>query len=192
MLDLADREPVRRRFRLDDDDLARLERVGRAERHPLGPGRRAPRRRSGSRRFDAGTWRTGVDRLLVGVTMTEDGSRLFAGVLPLDDVESGAIDLAGRFAELVDRLARAPSTRSPTRKPVDAWAAAIADAADALTDPAPRDAWQRAELQRILDDVVDEARTAPTTRRSRSPRSAPCSPSACRAARRGPTSAPAT
>ena len=39
--------------------------------------------------------------------MTEDDQRLFAGVLPLDDVDSRAIDLAGRFAELVERLAAA-------------------------------------------------------------------------------------
>ena len=43
VLDLADREPVRRRFRLDDDDLARLRGLGRRQRHPLGPRRRAPR-----------------------------------------------------------------------------------------------------------------------------------------------------
>ena len=42
--------------------------------------------------------------MLVGVTMTEEGHRLFEGVLPVDDVESLAIDLAGRLAELVDRL----------------------------------------------------------------------------------------
>ena len=42
--------------------------------------------------------------MLLGVAMTEDGQRLFGGVLPLDDVDSGAIELAGRFAELIDRL----------------------------------------------------------------------------------------
>ena len=36
--------------------------------------------------------------------MTEDDLRLVGGVLPLDDVDSGDIDLAGRLAELVDRL----------------------------------------------------------------------------------------
>jgi exodeoxyribonuclease V gamma subunit len=36
--------------------------------------------------------------------MTEDERRLVDGVLPLDDVDSGAIELAGRLAELVDRL----------------------------------------------------------------------------------------
>ena len=119
VLDLADREPVRRRFRLDDDDLARIAGVGRARagiRWGLDAAHRAPFKLEA---LDAGTWRAGLDRVLLGVTMTEDEQRLFGGVLPLDDVESGAIDLAGRFAELVDRLARrvdapcAPHSRSP-------------------------------------------------------------------------------
>ena len=71
--------------------------------------------------------------------MTEDERRLFDGVLPLDDVDSGAIDLAGRFAELVDRLRRG-GRRAARAAAVDGWAAAIADAADALTATAPRDA----------------------------------------------------
>ncbi|HEY7622574.1 MAG TPA: hypothetical protein VH834_22575, partial [Solirubrobacteraceae bacterium] len=87
--------------------------------------------------------------------------RLFAGVLPLDDVESGAIDLAGRFAELIDRLQTALDALA-TQQPIDAWAAAIADAADALTSVAARDAWQRLELQRLLDDVVTDAAANPT------------------------------
>ena len=41
--------------------------------------------------------------MLVGVTMAED-ERSFHRVLPLDDVDSRAIDLAGRFSELVERL----------------------------------------------------------------------------------------
>src|SRR5207249_91502 len=52
----------------------------------------------------AGTWEVGLERLLLGVTMTEDDQRLVGGALPLDDVDSGDIDVAGRFAELVGRL----------------------------------------------------------------------------------------
>ncbi|MEA2207323.1 MAG: exodeoxyribonuclease gamma subunit, partial [Blastocatellia bacterium] len=104
----------------------------------------------------AGTWRAGLDRLLVGVTMTEEDQRLFGGVLPLEDVESGAIDLAGRFAELIDRL-RAALDALSDEKTIDAWADAIAAAADALAATPQRDAWQRSELQRILDDVRTEA-----------------------------------
>src|SRR3954469_17678013 len=155
VLDFADQEPVRRRFGLDDDDLARIEDWVAASgiRWGLDAAHRKPFKLDA---LAAGTWRSGVDRLLVGVTMTEEEQRLFYDVLPLDDVDSGAIDVAGRFAELVDRLQRALDGLS-TPKTIDAWARAIAGAADALTTTSERDAWQRAELDRILGDVTDEA-----------------------------------
>ena len=189
MLDLADREPVRRRFRLDDDDLARIRDwvADSGIRWGLDAAHRAPFKLED---LVAGTWRKGLDRVLVGVTMTEEDHRLFEGVLPLDDVESRAIDLAGRFAELVDRLQAAVDAFG-TAMPMGEWAAAIATAADALTATSQRDAWQRAQLERILDDVVSEARRQRRPR-SRCSRSARCSPSGCRAARRARTSAPAT
>jgi exodeoxyribonuclease V gamma subunit len=155
VLDLAGREPVRRRFHLDDDDLARMEEwvADSGIRWGLDAEHRAPFKLDA---LTAGTWRAGLDRLLVGVTMTEDDQRLFGGVLPLEDVESGAIDLAGRFAELVDRLQAALDALSDA-KTIDAWADAIAAAVDALTATTQRDGWQRSELQRILDDVRMEA-----------------------------------
>lgn len=160
VLDLADRDPVRRRFRFDDDDVLRLE-AWVAEsgiRWGLDADHRAPFRLDG---LDHGTFHRGVDRLLLGVAMPEDPERLFAGVLALDDVDSGAIDLAGRFAELVARLRRAVDALSRPQ-PVADWAAAIAHAADALTATGERDAWQRGQLQRVLDELVDEAGDADT------------------------------
>ena len=74
---------------------------------PVGPRRRAPPGRSssgGSRPTPGAPASTGS---LLGVAMAEEGQRLFAGALPLDDVESGDIELAGRLAELVDRLTSA-------------------------------------------------------------------------------------
>jgi exodeoxyribonuclease V gamma subunit len=155
VLDLADRGPVRRRFGLDDDDLTRLQDwIAQAGiRWGLDAGHRAPFKLDG---VDSGTWRSGLDRLLLGVTMTEDDQRLFSGVLPLDDVDSRAIDLAGRFTELVARLGEALDSLA-VRQPLREWSEAIAHAADALTATAPRERWQRAELQRVLDELVDEA-----------------------------------
>jgi exodeoxyribonuclease V gamma subunit len=155
VLDLADREPVRRRFGFDDDALGTMEEWVRSSgiRWGLDAAHRAPFKLES---MPSGTWRTGLDRLLLGVAMTEDERRLFERVLPLDDVESDAIDLAGRFAELIDRL-HATVDAFNTQKPIDAWAEALGAAADALTATTPRDAWQRAELQRLLDDVVTEA-----------------------------------
>ena len=88
--------------------------------------------------------------------MTEDGQRLFADVLPLDDVDSRSIDLAGRFTELVTRTGEAVRSLSD-RQTLGGWAAAIAEAADALTATSGGDRWQRAELQRVLDELVSEA-----------------------------------
>jgi len=156
VLDLADREPVRRRFWFDDDDLTRMQDwVGKSGiRWGLDQAHRAPFKLD---HLPAGTWRAGLDRVLVGVTMTEDEQRRFGGVLPLDDVESGAIDLAGRFAEFIDRLHTAVDAFATPPKAIEAWAAAIATAADSLTATNQRDAWQRSELQRLLDAVVREA-----------------------------------
>jgi exodeoxyribonuclease V gamma subunit len=155
MLDLADRGPVRRRFRLDDEDVTRLQDwISQAGiRWGLDAPHRAPYKLDG---LDSGTWRAGLDRLLLGVTMTEDGQRRFAGVLPLDDVDSRSIDLAGRFTELVARVGQAVESLS-ARQSLGDWAESIAEAADALTATAGRDRWQRAELQRVLDEMVAEA-----------------------------------
>ena len=155
VIDFADREPVRRRFRLDDDALTRVEEwiADSGIRWGLDAGHRAPFKLE---KLDSGTWRKGLDRLLLGVTMSEQDQRLFADVLPLDDVESGSIDLAGRFSELVERLGVAIDALSVSQT-VPEWAEAIAAAADALTATSGRDSWQRGELQRLLDDVVREA-----------------------------------
>src|SRR4029079_6025120 len=58
------------------------------------------------------------------------------------------------LAGLIDRLdAVVESLRGPLSVP--AWAAALGAAADALT--VADEPWQRSELQRLLNDVVDEA-----------------------------------
>jgi exodeoxyribonuclease V gamma subunit len=155
LLDLAAREPVRRRFGFDDDDLSRMQewvaasgiRWGFDARH------REPFKLGA---VSANTWRRGIDRMLVGVAMTEQDRRLVGGVLPLDDVESGAIDLGGRLAEFVDR-AQSAVTALGQRNEVDGWVQAIAEAADSLAATSERDSWQRRELQRLLDDVCVES-----------------------------------
>ncbi len=160
VLDLAEREPVRRRFAIDDDDLARLrEWISRSGiRWGLDAEHRRPYRLA---EVPNGTWEAGLARVLLGVAMTEDEQRLFGGVLPLDDVDSGAIDLAGRLAELIARVAEAVDAFAAPMA-IDAWAGALATAADALAATAPRDAWQRAQLQRVLDELVGEASVAGT------------------------------
>jgi exodeoxyribonuclease V gamma subunit len=155
LLDLASREPVRRRFAFDDDALARIQDWVAAS--GIRWGFDAPHREPfqlGT--VSANTWRRGLDRILVGVAMTEEERPLLGGVLALDDVESGAIDLAGRFAEFVDRVHAAVQALSHAQ-PIRGWTEAMAGLADALTATSDRDSWQRRELQRLLDDVANES-----------------------------------
>ena len=164
VLDLADRVPVRRRFGLDDDELARLQEwvAQSGIRWGLDAAHRAPYKLG---QLEDGTWRAGLDRILLGVAMTEDGCRRYGDVLPVDDVEGRAIGLAGRFTELVERLAAAlHALAGPLTAP--GWADAIADATVMLCDVSPRNAWQLAGLQRLLGDVADEATGAEGTRLS--------------------------
>ncbi|MCA1841886.1 MAG: exodeoxyribonuclease V subunit gamma [Actinobacteria bacterium] len=158
VLDLASREPVRRRFRFDDDDLARAEEwvAAAGVRWGLDAEHRGPWKLD---KLEANTWRAGLDRLLLGVAMADEGHRLVGGVLPVDDVSSSDIDLAGRLAELLDRLTAALD-RLTTGQPIADWADALADAAVLLTATSSTDAWQTAELRHVLDDVVAEATAA--------------------------------
>lgn len=155
VLALAALTPVRERFDLDDDDVERV--GGWIEAAGIRWGLDAAHRRPydlGT--VDTGTWDLGLVRLLLGVTMSEDDQRLVGGALPLDDVDSGDIELAGRFAELVRRLGQVVRDLTSPR-PIAAWVDAIDRAADLLVATRPDDAWQRSQLDKLLADVLAEA-----------------------------------
>ena len=56
--------------------------------------------------FVHNTWRFGIDRVLAGVAMSDDSHAWLGSTLPLDDVGSNRVELAGQLAEFVDRLQR--------------------------------------------------------------------------------------
>ncbi|HEX8769805.1 MAG TPA: exodeoxyribonuclease V subunit gamma, partial [Acidimicrobiales bacterium] len=117
VLDLAGREPVRRRFGFGDDDLSRVEDwvTATGVRWGLDAEHRAPFKLEW---LATNTWSAGLDRVLLGVTMAEEGQPLVGRTLPLDDVGSADIDLAGRLAELLDRLkATLDDLRGPNTVP---------------------------------------------------------------------------
>lgn len=159
LLDLADRPPVRRRFSLDDDDLSRLEGWTRDAEIRWGlDAEHRERFRLG--RVASNTWASGVDRLLLGIAMTDDPAHLVGGVLPVDDVGSGDIELVGKLAELVARV-RTTVGRFAVSRPLADWAAEIERGADLLCATSERDAWQRAELGRILARAAEASGDRP-------------------------------
>lgn len=150
ILDLASMPPVRHRFGFGDDELATIatwtEQSG--VRWGLHEGLRAA---YGLESFPQNTWRAGLDRLLVGVAMSE-GESLVGDVLPLDDVSSAQVDLAGRLAEFVDRVeSLVEELRRATS--LARWVALLRDGVTALGSTPPRDAWQVAQLDRELSGI---------------------------------------
>ncbi|NAZ83218.1 exodeoxyribonuclease V subunit gamma, partial [Kineococcus sp. R8] len=84
-------------------------------------------------------------------------------VVPLADVESSRVDLAGRFAELLDRLDAVVSSFGG-HHPVPHWCDALLEGVLSLTD-VPRDGgWQVAQLRRELGAVREDAARAGTAR----------------------------
>ena len=155
VLDLASWPPVRRRFGFDDDDLDHLARwvTQSGVRWGLDADHRGP---FGLQRFPQNTWRAGLDRILLGVAMADEDQNRLGLALPLDDVGSGDVELAGRLAELLDRLQTALDALAGTR-PLGDWLNALSDAVDGLTDVGTDDGWQQAEVRRELGDVAEAA-----------------------------------
>jgi exodeoxyribonuclease V gamma subunit len=155
VLDFVALPPVRHRFRLDDDDLERLRDL--VVRSGVRWGLDA-RDRS---RFHLGdlphnTWAAGLDRILLGVAMSEDDQCWLDTALPLDDVDSGDVELVGRLAELMDRLERVLSALTGER-PLTDWLEAIARGVDVLTDVPDAAAWQASQVRAELADVASAA-----------------------------------
>ena len=154
VLDLAGSAPVRQRFGFTDADLVVLGRW--AQESGVRWGLRGSLRAAYQlHRTEQNTWAAGLDRLLVGVAASEDGG-LVGDVLPLDDVPSAAVDLAGRFAELVDRLTGCVEALTEAGT-LDGWLAALSEGVFALGAAAPFEEWQTAQLERELQTVAAEA-----------------------------------
>ncbi|MFC5137054.1 exodeoxyribonuclease V subunit gamma [Actinomycetospora rhizophila] len=159
LLDLAESDPVRRRFRFDDEDLPRLREL--AERSGVRWGLDAPHRAAFSlARFPENTWSQGLDRLLVGVAMSADGGDWLGDALPLDEVDSGDVERVGRLGELADRVG-AVIEGLRGEKPLTAWIAALRLGLDGLTATVPADAWQLAQARGELTAVLESARHDP-------------------------------
>ena len=148
VLDLAGTDPVRRRFGFTDDELDRVSRwVARAGvRWGLDEESRSAFRME---RFPHNTWRTGLDRILLGVAMSGDDHHHLGRGLPLDDVASSEIDLAGRLAELVERVGRTLTALAAARTVAD-WTTGLRDGVRSLVDVAADDAWQVPQFEREL------------------------------------------
>jgi exodeoxyribonuclease V gamma subunit len=159
VLNLAHPAPIRARFRFSDDDLEAItDWVRQANiRWGFDKDSRAP---YGLDHIVHNTWRFGLDRILTGVAMSDDSRAWLDTALPLDDVGSDKVQLAGRLAEYVARLHDVIKNLDGAR-PLTEWLVTLTEGVMGLTRS--DDGWQEAQLQREFAKVVEEAGSRDST-----------------------------
>ena len=155
VINLAHAQPIRNRFAFSDDDLVTITDMVRQSNVRWGFDKEY-REEYGLHGVLHNTWRFGLDRMLVGVAMSEDANAWLEHTLPLDDVSSNRIELTGRFAEFVDRLQQVVDTLCGERT-LREWLGALTDGLDALTRVFTADAWQDGEVHREFGRILADA-----------------------------------
>lgn len=154
VLDFAAQPPVRQQFGFDDDALDRLTEL--TEQAGIRWGLDERTRADFLLRIPTGTWTWGLNRLLLGAAMSEDGLPIVNGVLPVDDVNSGDVALVGRLAELVTRLQRARDALQGPHTPAG-WVATIGGVLEDLTHVWGLDAWQMPNALAVVSGLAGNA-----------------------------------
>ena len=154
VLNIAQAQPVRARFGFTDDDLEDITRWVRQANIRWGFDQNY--RKSYGVDFVQNTWEFGIDRVLAGVAMSDDARAWIDSILPLDDVSSNRVELAGKLAEYIDRLHRVV-TKLTGARPLTDWLTALTDGITQLTRVGDNDIWQASQMQREFADVLTQA-----------------------------------
>lgn len=155
VLDLAAMPPVQHRFGFDDDAMDDLRRWVSAS-HVRWGLTVSDRDAYGLNGFAEGTWHRGLDSWLLGIAMDpHDHQGRLAG-WPVDGIESGKVELVGRFTEFIHRLARCLRSLTGAR-PLDEWLATLRTGLDTLTLAPASEQWQRVQADRVLATAENAA-----------------------------------
>jgi exodeoxyribonuclease V gamma subunit len=154
VLNLVQSEPVRARFGFTDDDLDDI--TAWVREASIRWGFDKEHREPYGLSFIHHTWRFGMNRILAGVALSDDSAAWIDATLPLDDVGSNRVELAGRLAEFVDRLQQVVGGLTGTR-PLCEWMSNLTAGITLLTRVADDDAWQFSQLERECRDITARA-----------------------------------
>lgn len=148
--------PVRARFDLDDDAIAVMGHwitetnvrwgLDGEHREPWGV----------PAAYTANSWRAALDRLLMGVAVSEDDVALAAGEIAPLGVEGSDITVAGRLADVLAHLAAiADDVQRP--RPAAEWCTTLLDLSGRLLAVDSTQQWQLDRLRQIITDIADTA-----------------------------------
>ena len=133
VLDILQSEAVQRRFDLTETDLELIRKWVRDTRIRWGIDA-DDRSRMNLPAFAENTWKSGIERLLLGYAMPIKNQQVFHGIVPYDNIEGTDALVLGRFVEFLDQLFSLVSSLEQSRTPKD-WAAVLTELLEALFQP---------------------------------------------------------
>lgn len=153
VLEFCAHEAVATRFGFSPDDRERLAELVKASgiRWGLSAAHRAE---FGLPNLAHNTWQAGLQRMLLGVTLSEEHLVSAGTVLPMDDIDSSDVALVGALTELIGRLTRWTTTLA-TAATLSDWVQRCRDGLDSLTLLTAAQEWQRGELFAELARLSD-------------------------------------
>ncbi len=156
VLEFVSLPAVRRRFDFDSDALRTIADwiAGTNVRWGLDGPHRAPW--GFPPELNANSWQAAIDRLLMGVAVSDDDLDLAPGEIAPLGVEGDDIAVAGRLADLVARLASMADDMGRSRTAA-AWCDAVSDAIGQLFEVDADQLWQLDQLRQILAEIADNA-----------------------------------
>ena len=158
VLAFLDEVAVRRRFGLTEGDLDTVTRWVRESQIRWGIDA-AHRARLGLPATSEHTWRFGLDRLLLGYALPAGGERLFANVLPYDEIEGSLGETLGRFASFAE-AAIAIDAAAAHPRPLSEWAEALHRLLDTFFDPPDERSFELETVRDAVDALAADARAA--------------------------------
>ncbi len=151
VLALLETAPVRRRFGLAEADLETVQRwiAETAIRWGIDAEHRTE---FDLPAFGQNSWRSGLERLLLGYAMAPQGADLFHDSAPVNDIEGGNADILGKFADFAEKLFDLiPKLGAP--RPLDAWERTFAQLALTFLDDSEESANEIRRLRTVFESL---------------------------------------
>ena len=106
--------------------------------------------------FTANSWRAAIDRVLMGVAVSDDDIGLAPGDISPLGVEGDDVAVAGRLADLLARLAAVADDMKRPRTAA-AWCDALSEVIEQLFEVGADLQWQLDQIRRIVAEIGDNA-----------------------------------
>jgi len=149
VLALLDVEPVRERFAIRAEEVGTIRDWVRDTRIFWGLDG-SHRAALGLPAVERGTWRHGLDRMVLGYALPGDGHRFFGDLLPYDLIEGSDGDLLGRLHDFLDSVGEL-ARQLDLPRPVEEWSETMRRIMDRFLRPGDDIELELRDLRYVLD-----------------------------------------